>query len=251
MKSEIYNTIGSSYAQTRREDPQLYNRILTALEGMQTVVNIGAGTGSYEPRNLNVVAVEPSEVMVKQRKAGSAPAVKATADKLPFHDKSLDAAMTVLSIHHWHPHQLEGIKEMCRVARKRVVIVTIDQRVCSRMWLLADYLQEVAELDRLTFPCPETICDWLGSEAQIEVFPISRDTPDWTLMSFWAHPERVLDPVARSATSGFARQAEVVIQRVVSNVRRDLENGVWEERYGHLRKLQEYDSGLRIITANL
>lgn len=131
----IYNRIGAGYAQTRREDPTIYNRIVTALGGSKTVVNVGAGTGSYEPRNLNVIAVEPSEIMVQQRQLSAAPLIKATADHLPIHDKSVDAAMTVLSIHHWHPHLQEGLKEMCRVAKKRVVIVTYDTRVSNRMWL--------------------------------------------------------------------------------------------------------------------
>ncbi len=247
----IYNTIGSGYARTRREDPQLFNRILVGLGKSQSVVNIGAGSGSYEPRNLNVVAVEPSEVMARQRKLDSAPVIKATADKLPFHDKSFDAAMTVISIHHWYPHQREGIKEMCRVARNRIVIVTYDPRVSNRMWLLSDYLRETAELDGQIFPLPETICEWLDCETQIETIPIPRETPDWTLMSFWGHPERVLDSAARAATSGFARQPADVVQRVVSDVERDLKSGRWDEQYWHLRKLSEFDAGLRIITADL
>jgi SAM-dependent methyltransferase len=245
----LYNEIGFGYAQTRREDPTLYNQILAALGDSQTVVNIGAGAGSYEPRDRKVLAIEPSGVMAGQRKLGSAPVIKATADSLPFHDKSFDAAMTVISLHHWYPHQLSGIREMCRVSRMRAVVVTIDPRVCGQMWLLSDYLRETAELDHRIFPLPETICDWLNCETKVEVIPVPRDTPDWTLMSFWAHPERVLDPTARASTSGFARQPEAVVNRVVSDVRRDLESGLWDTRYGHLRKLKEYDAGLRIITA--
>lgn len=246
----LYDVIGSGYAQTRQEDPLLYNRILQCLGNSQTVVNIGAGAGSYEPRELQVLAIEPSAVMAQQRRAGSAPVIKATADQLPLHDKSFDAAMTVLSIHHWHPHLRQGIKEMCRVARKRVVIVTSDPSVCGKMWLLADYLPETAELDNQIFPLPEAICEWLDGNARIECVPTSRDTPDWSLASFWAHPERVLDPAARASTSGFARMPDKVVQRVVSKLERDLESGLWDERYGHLRKLTEFDVGLRIITAN-
>lgn len=159
--------------------------------------------------------------------------------------------MTVISIHHWYPNQLQGVREMCRVARERLVIVTFDPRVCERMWLLSDYLPEVAELDNRIFPLPETICDWIKGEVRIETIPISRDTPDWTLMSFWAHPERVLDPAARAATSGFARQPKEIVERVVTDVNRDLKSGQWDEKYGHLRSLKEFDAGLRIITANL
>ncbi|MBC7982758.1 MAG: methyltransferase domain-containing protein [Candidatus Obscuribacterales bacterium] len=225
-----YDVIGPGYARTRREDPSLYSRIVSCLGSSQTVVNVGAGTGSYEPRDRKVLAVEPSEVMIRQRGENSAPVIKATAEKLPLHDKSFDAAMAVISIHHWYPHQLQGVKEMCRVARKRLVIVTCDPRVSGRMWLLSDYLPEVAELDNRIFPLPGAICDWTNSETQIEAVPISRDTPDWTLMSFWAHPERVLDAAARAATSGFSRQPKVVVERVIAEVHRDLKSGQWDEK---------------------
>jgi len=115
-----YDVIGSGYARTRREDPFLYSRIVTCLGNSQTVVNVGAGTGSYEPRDRKVLAVEPSEVMLRQRGENSARVIKATAENLPLHDKSFDAAMTVISIHHWYPDQFQGVREMCRVALKRV-----------------------------------------------------------------------------------------------------------------------------------
>jgi SAM-dependent methyltransferase len=246
-----YDAIGVGYSQCRREDPVLYEKIITALGNAQTVVNVGAGAGSYEPRDRIVLAVEPSEVMARQRKPGKLPAIKATADRLPFYDKSIDACMTVLSLHHWHPSQMAGVREMRRIARERIVIVTIDPRISAQMWLMADYLHEVADLDNQIFPLPETICEWLGHTTEIEVVPTSRDTMDWSLISFWAHPERVSNPAARAATSAFARQSRSVVDRVVSQVERDLMNGRWEERYGYLRGLSEYDAGLRMITARL
>lgn len=249
LDSTLYNSIGQNYSTRRHEDPFLYQRILEALEEAQIIVNIGAGAGSYEPRERTVLAIEPSETMVRQRRIDSLPAIKATADKLPLFDQSVDAAMTVLSLHHWYPNQRAGILEMLRVARKRVVIVTIDPRVSGQMWLMSDYLQEVATLDSQLFPLPETICEWLGPTAKIETIPIKKDSSDWMLLSFWAHPERVFDPVARAATSGFARQSDDVINRVVSEVKRDLENGSWDKRYGYLRTLSEFDAGLRLITA--
>jgi SAM-dependent methyltransferase len=251
LHGSYYDAIGVGYSQCRREDPVLYEKIITALGNAQTVVNVGAGAGSYEPRDRIVLAVEPSEVMVRQRKPGKLPAIKATADRLPFYDKSIDACMTVLSLHHWHPSQMAGVREMRRIARERIVIVTIDPRVSAQMWLMADYLHEVADLDNQIFPLPETICEWLGHTTEIEVVPTSRDTTDWSLISFWAHPERVANPAARAATSAFARQSRSVVDRVVSQVERDLKNGRWEERYGYLRGLSEYDAGLRMITARL
>jgi hypothetical protein len=129
------------------------------------------------------------------------------------------------------------------------VILTFDEEVSARMWLIADYLAEVAELDRLTCPPPEQIARWLGGETDIQVVPISRNTPDWSLASFWAHPERVLDARARGSTSGFARMPPEVVERVVAAVERDLRDGTWDERNGHLRELEEYDAGWRLVVA--
>jgi hypothetical protein len=128
-----------------------------------------------------------------------------------------------------------------------VVILTYDAGVSARMWLMA-YLPEVAELDRRIFPAPEQVAGWLGG-GRVETVAIPRDTPDWTLGSFWAHPERVLDPRARANTSGFARMAPAVVERVVDAVRRDLADGSWDARHGHLRALESYDSGMRLIVA--
>ncbi len=243
-----YDRIGRGYASTRREDPAMSRRIRELLGDVRTVVNVGAGTGSYEPADLHVVAVEPSEVMIAQRATNRAPAVRALANALPLRDDAVDGAMSVISLHHWDDGREAGVRELRRVASGPVVIVTYDAEVSGEMWLMRDYLTEVAELDRRIFPPPETIATWLGG-ATIEVLPIPRDTPDWSLGSFWAHPERVLDPAARRATSGFARQSQAVVDRVVSDVERDLADGTWDRRYGHLRELAEYDAGLRLIVA--
>jgi hypothetical protein len=127
------------------------------------------------------------------------------------------------------------------------VILTYDPLVSGEMWLIADYLPEVAELDRLIFPSPERVADWLGGSTTVEHVPIPNDTSDWMLGSFWAHPERVLDEQARNATSGFARMDRAVVERVVRAVKDDLERGLWDERYGHLRALDVYDAGLRLL----
>lgn len=246
-----YDSIGQGYSTTRREDPLIRKAIHQALDDSKVIINIGAGTGSYEPEDRLVLPIEPSKTMASQRQSSRVPAIRATADSLPLHDKSVDAAMTVLSLHHWDPKQKDGIREMCRVARDRVVIVTIDPRVSGQMWLMADYLKEVAVLDLQIFPFPEVICEWLNCRTEVEILPIHRNTPDWSLLSFWAHPERVLDSRARAATSGFARQSEEVVQRVVSDIQTDLTSGAWDERHGRLRQLQELDVGLRLITGFL
>jgi SAM-dependent methyltransferase len=244
-----YDQIGGGYSLTRREDPRISSAIRRALGDARSVVNVGAGTGSYEPDDRYVIAVEPSDVMAAQRPPTIPPALRASAADLPLRDNCADAAMAVLTIHHWEEELERGIQEMRRVARDTVVILTYDPLVSGEMWLMADYLPEVAELDRRIFPSPRLLVSLLGGRTRIEVVPIRRDTPDWMLGSFWAHPERVLDERARNSTSGFARMDASVVQRVVRDVRRDLESGVWDERYGHLRRLDAFDAGLRLVVS--
>jgi SAM-dependent methyltransferase len=249
VRETRYDAIGAGYAETRREDPRIAALIREALGDAETVVNVGAGTGSYEPRDRHVIPIEPSEVMIAQRDQSLPPAIQGGAYPLPLEDRSVDAAMAVLTVHHWDADQERGVREMRRVARGPVVIFTFDVEVGARMWI-ADYFPEVAELDRRTVPPPETIAEWLGGEVEIREVPSSRDTPDWSLGSFWAHPERVLDARARNATSGFARMPQAVVDRVVEAVGRDLADGTWDARHGHLRELDEYDVGYRLIVSN-
>jgi SAM-dependent methyltransferase len=244
-----YDTIGHGYAKTRREDPRFCELIRAALGDARTVVNVGAGAGAYEPTDRYVIAIERSAVMIAQRSRERAPAVLASAGCLPLRDRSVDAAMSVLSLHHWDDEREQGVRELRRVSRGPVVILTYDAAVSSAMWLMADYLPEVAELDARIFAPPEQIAAWLGGDVRIEPVPISRDTPDWMLGSFWAHPERVLDANARAATSGFARMAPQVVERVVAEVSRDLANGDWDRKHGHLRSLDALDVGLRLVIA--
>ncbi|MEZ4332626.1 MAG: methyltransferase domain-containing protein [Myxococcota bacterium] len=245
-----YDTIGLGYAQTRREDPRFRARIHAALSGARSVVNVGAGTGAYEPWDRRVIAIEPSAVMAAQRPPHLARAVRATAGRLPLPDRSVDAAMAVLTVHHWDEERERGVRELRRVARGPVVILTYDATVSGAMWLMADYLPEVAALDRRIFAPPEQIARWLGGDARIETLPIPRDTPDWMLGSFWAHPERVLDANARAGTSGFARMPASVVDRVVRAVSRDLACGLWDARHGSLRRLESLDVGLRLVTTS-
>ena len=244
-----YDTIGQGYAATRREDPLIARRIHAALGDAGTVVNVGAGAGSYEPDDRYVIAVEPSDVMAAQRPPGRVPAIRAAADDLPLRDGGIDAAMAVLTLHHWDAALERGVRELRRVARDRVLILTYDASVSARMWLMADYLPEVAELDARTFPPLDSLVEWLGGDVRVESIPVHRDTPDWMLGSFWAHPERVLDERARANTSGFARMPPEVVRRVVAALRRDLADGTWDARHGHLRTRDEHDVGLRLVVA--
>lgn len=245
-----YDAIGAEYTVTRREDPRIAALIQAALGEARTVVNVGAGAGSYEPRDREVWAVEPSATMIAQRDPRLPPAIPTGAYPLPLEDRSVDAAMAILTIHHWDEDQERGVREMCRVARGPVVILTIDPEVSARMWLMAEYLPEVAELDRRIFPRLGTLARWLDGEVSVREVRIASDTPDWTLGSFWAHPERVLDAQARNATSGFARMSPEVVNRVVEAVERDLQDGTWDARHGHLRELDEYDAGLRLLVSS-
>jgi SAM-dependent methyltransferase len=242
-----YDRIGEGYARTRREDPGLRGVISAALSGARSVVNVGAGAGSYEPRDRHVIAIEPSDVMAAQRRRELAPALRAEAHRLPLRDGSVDAAMAILTVHHWDAGQEQGVRELRRVAAGPVVILTCDPEVSGAMWLMADYLPEVAELDRRIFPSTARLAAWLGGTTRVETIPVPRDTCDWTLMSFWAHPERVLDAAARGATSGFARMPGEVIDRVVAAVGSDLNTGAWDARHGRLRSLDAYDSGMRLV----
>ena len=242
-----YEAIGGTYARFRREDPRFRERIRSALGAARSVVNVGAGAGSYEPRDLHVVAIEPSDVMAAQRPRELVPAIRASAGALPLRDASVDAAMAILTLHHWDQDRERGVRELRRVARGPVVILTYDAEVSGRMWLMADYLPEVAALDHAIFPDPEQIAAWLGGSVELETVPIPRDTPDWMLGSYWAHPERVLDADARAATSGFARMPAEVASRVVGAVARA--DGSWDQRHGALRGLPHYDAGLRLIVA--
>jgi SAM-dependent methyltransferase len=244
-----YDTIGHGYTQTRREDPRYRTLIHTALADARSVVNVGAGTGAYEPSDRHVIAIEPSDVMAAQRSPDLVPAIRASAGDIPLRNRSVDAAMAILSVHHWNGEQERGVRELRRVAREAVVILTYDATVSAAMWLMADYLPEVAALDLRIFPSPAQLAEWLGGDVRIETVPIPRDTTDWMLGSFWAHPERVLDANARAATSGFARMPTHVVERVVCEVSRDLASGLWDDRYGHLRKLDSLDVGLRLVVA--
>lgn len=208
---------------------------------------MGAGAGSYEPHDRYVIAIEPSDVMAAQRPPDLPPAIHASAGALPLRDQSVDAAMAILTIHHWDQEQEQGVRELRRVARGPVVIMTYDYEVSNEMWLMKEYLPEVAEMDSRILPSAKRLAQWLGGHTEVETLEISRDTPDWTIGSFWAHPERVLDAQARAGTSGFARMGPDVVERVVSSVRHDLESGAWDERHGHLRGRQSFDAGLRLI----
>jgi len=188
----LYDTIGRSYADTRRPDPRIAAAIERALDGSSAVVNVGAGAGSYEPPQTRW-AIEPSQTMIDQRRPGAAPAIRSTAERIPLADGEADAALAVLTIHHWSDLEA-GIAEMRRVAAGRVVILTWDPVVGTSHWLSRDYLPELAAWDATRFLPIEDVAALMGG-AETTVVPIPHDCTDGFMGAFWRRPEAYLDPV--------------------------------------------------------
>jgi SAM-dependent methyltransferase len=245
----LYDEIGRGYASIRVEDPRLAKPIWDALGDTRTVVNVGAGAGSYEPRDREVVAVEPSAVMVAQRPAGAAPAVLAAAERLPFPDDSFDAAMAIITLHHWDDVDA-GLRELRRVATRRVVIVTYDPALEGDLWIARDYIREHVIHTFSSLPPISRILETFP-EAQVRPLLIPNDCSDRMFATLWARPEEYLDPDVRAATSVWQRLPADVVTRAMEALRRDLASGEWDRRYGHLRTAPEYDAGLRLLTAEL
>ncbi len=242
--TQLYDAIGVGYRDFRRPDPRLETAIIRALNPAETVVNVGAGTGSYEPSDRSVVAVEPAMTMIRQRRPGSAPVVQASATELPFRDDGFAAALAILTVHHW-PDQARGLDEMARVARRRVVVVTWDPST-SGFWLTDDYFPEIFEIDRPLFP---SIADFRKVLGRVEVhpLPIPHDCVDGFLGAYWRRPHAYLDAGVRSAISTFAKLHD--LGRGLDRLRRDLEDGSWTRRYGDLLDQPEIDLGYRIVIA--
>lgn len=245
-----YDTIGRGYSTYRRADPRIASVIHQALGDARTVVNVGAGTGSYEPTDRPVIPIEPSTAMALQRDPALPPAVLGVAESLPLPDGSTDAAMAVLTMHHWADVD-RGITELLRVTRRRIVILTIDVDAEADMWLFRDYVPEVLARDRQDFPTIAHISSALGAPTRVITVPVPADCTDGTVLSFWNRPEAVLDTGARAATSGFARLADTTEAAAVAKLARDLESGTWERRHGRLRSLHELDVGLRLLVTDL
>jgi SAM-dependent methyltransferase len=243
--TQLYDTIGATYTVTRRTDPRIAAAIWTALGDARTVLNVGAGTGSYEPPGRDVTAVEPSALMRAQRPAGAPPCLAAAAESLPFEDQSFDAAMAVSTIHHWQD-PIAGLREMRRVAR-RVVVFTHDSADTGwrhRFWLTRDYLPEVAGLVAGRPPVTE-LAGAIG--ARIEPVLIPWDCADGFFEAYWRRPEAYLDENVRRGISIWARVGPQVEQRAVHSLRDDLASGRWAERNHNLAALDAAELGLRLL----
>jgi SAM-dependent methyltransferase len=242
VPAQLYDSIGHGYAAGRRTDPVIAARIVEALGEARSVLNVGAGTGSYEPSDRRVLAVEPSAVMRAQRPAGAAPVVAAVAEALPFHDGSFDAAMAVLSDHHWRD-PVAGLRELRRVAC-RVVVFQWDGTRFDDFWLVRDYLPEIKDLGGGGPSLAERAA---AIGASMLPVPVPADCADGFFHAYWRRPHAYVDPAVRRATSVWARVGEEVERRAVAALASDLADGTWERRNGHLLALDELDLGARLL----
>jgi SAM-dependent methyltransferase len=245
--AQLYDTIGATYTVTRRTEPRIAAQIWAALGDARTVVNVGAGTGSYEPPDRDVVAVEPSALMRAQRPADAAPCVAGVAESLPFDAQSFDAAMAICTIQHWSD-PIAGLREMRRVAR-RVVVLTFDGTDAawlSRFWLTRDFLPEVADL-LVGWPALSELAGAIG--ASIEPVYIPWDCADGFLEAYWRRPEAYLDESVRRGISVWGRVGADAERRAVDSLREDLASGRWAERNRDLIELDAAELGLRLLVA--
>jgi len=244
-----YDTIGRTYARTRRTDPRIAARIHAALGDARRILNIGAGTGSYEPADREVVAIDPSTTMLAQRVPGAAPAVRAVAEALPFADRTFDAAMTTLTVHHWNDLE-RGLHEMRRVAARQVIFF-FDVAATSGLWLLDEYFPDVRELpSERRAPDAAALARVLDVD-RVEPVPVPADCVDGFGGSFWNRPEAYLDPQVQDGMSSFAQLGVEARARGTERLRRDLMSGAWDARHGELRTLPEIDLGYRLLVAGV
>lgn len=251
----LYDTIGRGYAALRRPDQRIAAAIEAALEGAGSIVNVGAGSGSYEPPGRTVLAVEPSEVMIRQRATGAAPCVQGVAEALPLATASVDAAMAVLTAHHWTDPE-RGLKEMARVARKRVVLLTWVPDAAP-FWLTQEYFPEIAAHDRKIFPDSPALTAMLertigrsGRGGHVRVTPVAvpHDCTDGFLCAYWRRPGSYLSAEVRSAISSFAR---IDAERGLAKLSADLSSGRWARQNAHLLALDALDVGYRIVSCEI
>ena len=238
-----YDSIGINYSELRQADPRIAEAVKIALGSSTSVLNVGAGTGSYEPADRHVTAVEPSLEMIRKRSSLAARAIQASADDLPFDDDAFDTAMAILTVHHW-PEKEAGLRELRRVTRGRIVLLTFDPS--HRPWL-TDYLPELAALDEAQMPMIADYERWLGN-AQVTPVLVPHDCSDGFLYAYWRRPTAYLDARIRSGSSSFwtIKNAE----KGLALLKRDLDSGEWERRYADLLTLDAYDAGYRLVVAD-
>lgn len=242
----VYERIGIGYIATRRADPRIAAQIAAALSDCASVVNVGAGSGSYEPADRRVVAIEPALLMIAQRPASAAPCVRGRAEALPLRDGACDGALSILSLHHWGDWRA-GLDEMRRVGR-RVVLLTFDPHRADRFWFTREYLPEAIAADVAVFPTLEQTAAALPG-AVVHIVPIPRDCVDGFYCAYWARPDAYLDADVRRGMSIFARVADGAVARAIARLREDLACGAWQARHAALQTSEALDLGYRLVVA--
>lgn len=243
-----YETQGHGYARARRPDPRIAALIHDGLGDARTVLNVGAGAGSYEPADRYVLAVEPSAAMRAQRPRGAAPAVDATAESLPFDDDSFDAVMATVTVHQW-PDPDRGLRELRRVSRGPVLVLTFDGDELPRLWLEA-YVPELVVAERRRYPSIKAIAEVIGTRTDVLEVPVPIDCVDGFTEAFYARPEAFLDPAVRAGQSAWGFVSPDVTAEAVERLRRDLAEGEWDRRYGHLRSQPTFVGALRLLVGH-
>ena len=242
----IYDDIGNNYSVTRRADPKIAKQLYDELHGATRIVNIGAGTGSYEPENIELVAVEPSSVMISQRKVGAHPVEQAFAEKLPFGNSSFSHAMTVLSMHHWQD-RVRAFHEINRVATEKFVAITWDPQ-SKPFWLTRDYFPEIYEMDKGIFPDVEELSEYFD-EVTIRPLQIPSECQDGLLAAFWKRPEAYLSSKVRQAMSAFSNIKN--LSEGLQKLENDLASGAWAKNNQAILGLSSLDVGYRLISARV
>jgi SAM-dependent methyltransferase len=240
-----YGVISPAYSKYRRPDARIARAIHDALGNADSVLNVGAGTGSYEPEDRVVTAVEPSADMRARRPPGRPRAIDAVAEALPFEDASFAASMTTFSVHQW-PHLARGLSEMRRVTRGPVVVLTGDPGALHRFWL-AEYCSEVLDVEARRYPPLETIARHLGGACEVVSVPVPADCTDGFQEAYFGRPEAFLDPDARRACSAWSFVDPAIVRRFEGALARDLSNGSWDARHGHFRHEAAFDGSLRLV----
>ncbi len=241
-----YDKYGQKYSATRQTDPRIAEYVFTALEGAKTILNVGAGTGSYEPTDRYVLAVEPSATMRAQRiKNGKVPAINATAENLPFDDNSFDASMAMLTVHHW-PDMDKGLKELRRVTKNQIVVMTFDPNELDNFWN-SYYFPELIEVEKKRYPSINSIKNSLGANCEVISIPIPLDCVDGFQEAFYGRPEAFLKKEVRSSQSAWGFLSNEVEEKLVKALEADLISGEWDKKFGHYRTEPSFTCALRLI----
>jgi SAM-dependent methyltransferase len=252
-KAIAYDRIGVGYGAARRTDPKIAARVAAALGDARSVLNVGAGTGSYEPADREVTAVEPSAEMIAQRPSGAAPVVRASAERLPFEDDSFDAAMAIFTDHHWRD-RAAGLRELARVARHRVLLLNADPSLTHLFWLTRDYLPRFTDLIPEPYRRPghwlQELRHLLGEALDAQPVPVPRECRDGFYQAYWCRPRAYLDQRVRDGISVFHRLPSKEVSSAMERLRQDLDDGTWEERRARTLEAPELDVGLRLVVAD-